>query len=377
MTIKTKMNDLIKSKLAQSIVKTGLVLIAVYGAVVLAIESLVGPIGLAGGIFEQGAWWKMALYAIAMTHITITSMSLSFHRFHTHKGVVLNKYLDALMQLNLWLVGGMSKLDWVSVHVYHHAHSDTAKDPHSPVQKGIWHILFLGVFDYTKAKGSEPVQKIRKTLKRNKLEQFIADHTLWGLIIFTFFNLVMFGPFYGSLIALINFSISPIFAVGGVNGFAHWFGYKNHEYKDNSRNLGFIFPLNFLICGELDHNNHHAHPKSCSFRHRWFEFDWGYFYIKLLRRGKLAEIKNAYTPATLRKELGIKITAMMERDYRFKKRIEEIALELNTSVDELFQMVKDYIEGKKVKLSTELKALVSEAKRTWYANSRLNLSYAS
>ncbi|MEX0798618.1 MAG: fatty acid desaturase, partial [Bacteriovoracaceae bacterium] len=292
-----------------------------------------------------------------------------------HKGVVLNKWLDTFMQLNLWLVGGMSKLDWVSVHIYHHAYSDQPKDPHSPVQKGIWHILLLGVFDYTKAKNSEPVLKIRKALKRNKLEQFIADHTLLGLIIMTGINLILFGPLHGSLISLINFSISPIFAVGGVNGLAHWWGYRNHTYKDNSRNLGFVLPLNFLICGELDHNNHHAHPKSCSFRHRWFEFDWGYFYINLLDRIKLAAIKHAYTPKSLKKELSVKLTSLMERDYRFQKRLEELAEDLNTNKNELFQMIKDYIEGKKVKVSAEVKALVNEAKRTFYANYKLNLSY--
>src|SRR5690606_7021349 len=126
--------------------------------------------------------WKILIYVVLMVHITITSMSLSFHRHHTHKGVVLNPLLDTLMQLNLWLVGGMSKLDWVSVHIYHHAHSDKPKDPHSPVQKGLMHVLFLGVFDYANARVSEPVVKIRKTLKANKLEQFMADHSLWGVI---------------------------------------------------------------------------------------------------------------------------------------------------------------------------------------------------
>tara|TARA_B100001971_G_C18264602_1_gene590684 strand:+ start:1164 stop:2249 length:1086 start_codon:yes stop_codon:yes gene_type:complete len=359
----------------KSILKTSAVLAGVYLGVIYLIDYALGSNGILGTIWEGNSVIKFALYAIAMTHITITSMSISFHRYHTHKGVVVNKFIDTLMQLNLWLVGGMSKLDWVSVHIYHHAHSDQPKDPHSPVQKGLLHILFLGVFDYTKAKNSPAILKIRKTLKRNKLEQFIADHTLLGLVITTFLNLVLFGTFYGSIASLINFSISPIFAVGGVNGFAHWFGYKNHNYKDNSRNLGFLFPLNFLICGELDHNNHHAHPKSCSFRHRWFEFDWGYFYIKLMNYSGLAKIKNAYTPKTLKKDLSVKLTALMEKDYRFRKRLEELAEELNTNADELFTMIKDYIEGKKVEVTKDVKALIGEAKRTLYANYKLNLSY--
>lgn len=302
-------------------------------------------------------------------------MSLSFHRFHTHKGVILNKTLDFFMQLNLWMIGGMSKLDWVSVHIYHHAHSDKEKDPHSPVKKGLLHVLFLGIFDYAKARTSEPVIKIRKTLKRNKFEQFVADHTLTGAVILTAINLVLFGGFFGTIISLINFSVSPIFAIGGVNGFAHWIGYKNHNYHDNSRNLGFVFPLNFLICGELDHNNHHAHPKSCSFRHKWYEFDWGYFYISILKKLGLAEVKNAYTPQSLKLDLSRNITNLLQSDFRFQKRVEELAQDLGTSYSELIKMIDDYISGKKVQLSSEIKELINEAKRTFYANYRLGLRY--
>jgi stearoyl-CoA desaturase (delta-9 desaturase) len=279
------------------------------------------------------------------------------------------------MQINLWMVGGMSKLDWVSVHIYHHAHSDKEKDPHSPVQKGLLHVLFLGVFDYAQARVSAPVVRIRKTIKRNRLEQFMADHTLLGAIILSAINLILLGPVYGTILSVINFSVSPIFAIGGVNGFAHWWGYKNHNYHDNSRNLGFLLPLNFLICGELDHNNHHAHPKSCSFRHRWFEFDWGYFYINLLEKLKLANVKNAYTTKSLKEEMSKNITHLLENDYRFQQRMKEIASDLNTSYSELIKMIDDYIKGKKVKLSDEIKELISEAKRTFYANYRLGLKY--
>lgn len=359
----------------KTIIKTSSILFIIYLAVTTLIKNILGANGLVGDIWETNSLLKFVIYAVAITHITITSMSLSFHRYHTHKGVVLNPILDALMQLNLWLVGGMSKLDWVSVHVYHHAHSDKEKDPHSPVQKGIWHILLLGVFDYTKAKGSIPVQKIRKTLKRTKLEQFIADHTLSGVVTLTAFNLIVFGPKWGTIISLINFSVSPIFAVGGVNGLAHWWGYKNHNYPDNSRNLGFILPLNFLICGELDHNNHHAHPKSCSFRHKWYEFDWGYFYIQVLQKLALAKVENAYTTVSLKKDMSVNIKKMLDMDTRFRARAEELARELNTSYQDLVNMIQAYVEGKKVSLNNEVKELISEAKRTFYINYRLGLHY--
>jgi stearoyl-CoA desaturase (delta-9 desaturase) len=250
-----------------------------------------GPTGLIGHVVSAHPVWILAGYWIVMAHLTIVAMSLCFHRQHTHRGVKLNPAVDALMQIWLWAVTSMSKRDWVSVHVYHHAHSDTPKDPHSPVQKGIWHVLFLGVLDYTRAKRDPEVLKIRKGVPESAWEAFLDRHLFLGPIIVTATSLVLVGPIWGTALALLNFSISPVFAVGGVNALAHYFGYRNYATPDNSRNLGFLFPLNWIISGELDHNNHHRYPKSATFRHRWYEFDIGYAYLVVLRWLGLAEIK--------------------------------------------------------------------------------------
>ena len=127
-----------------------------------------GPRGILSEAFVSHPVLKLALYVFFMTHITITAMSLSFHRAHTHKGVKFNIVVDSLMQIWLWCTTSMSKLDWVSVHVYHHATSDTPNDPHSPVQKGLARVFFLGVLDYTQAKDHPEVLRIRKRLPANR-----------------------------------------------------------------------------------------------------------------------------------------------------------------------------------------------------------------
>lgn len=355
--------------------KTIFTLIATYLIGVTAINFFVGENGLWETAFASNVAFKITLYVILMSHLTITMMSLSFHRYHTHKGVIINKFVDTLMQIWLWLVTSMSKLDWVSVHVYHHAHSDQDKDPHSPVKKGFWRVFTLGVFDYTKAKADPEVLNIRKTIKANKLENFIANNLLLGPILLSSINLIVFGPLWGTILSLINFSISPLFAVGGVNAVAHTWGYKNHKTTDNSRNIGYLFPLNFIICGELDHNNHHARPKSCSFRHRWFEFDIGYFYLKMMNGLGLVKIKNAYTTKTLKVELASKVQELLEKDFRFHKKLEEMAEELNITYHELKASIVAYVEGKKVEIQAPVKDLIAELRRTVRANMRLNLSY--
>ncbi len=262
-----------------------------YVGLIAIVYFAIGSGGLFPQTFASYGFVKAGIYWILLTHVTITAMSLSFHRMHTHRGVILHPMIDSVFQIWLWLTTSMCKLDWVSVHVYHHAHSDEEKDPHSPYQKGLLRVFFLGALDYARAKQSPEIWRIRSKLKENRLERFLRENILVGPTMMVIFYTVAFGPIIGGALSLMTFATSPVFAVGGVNAIAHAWGYRNYKTSDQSRNIGFLFPLNWMICGELDHNNHHAHPKSASFRHRWFEFDIGYFYLCALEKIGLADIK--------------------------------------------------------------------------------------
>jgi len=336
-----------------------------YTAFAYLLTHTLGQYGFFGQLVAAHPVLLIGLYAFVMAHITITAMSLSFHRYHTHKGVVIHPWIDLPMQTWLWMMTSLSKVDWVSVHIFHHAHSDQPKDPHSPLHKGLGHALFLGVFDYTRAKSWPEVEKIKKTIGQNKWELFLSQNSFTGPYLLTLIMLVLFGPVWGAVLSLINFLVSPLFAIGGVNALAHWWGYRNHATSDNSRNLGFIFPLNFIICGELDHNNHHAHMRSCSFRHRWYEFDIGYFYLKILQKIKLAQLKHVYLPATLKQELSQKILEFIEGDSEFKQRCELLALELNTNYQELKLQLEAYLMGERVKLEKSVRHFLSDVKRSF------------
>ena len=80
----------------------------------------------------------------------------------------------------------------------------------------------------------------------------------------------------------------PCWAAGVINGLSHWWGYRNTETKDTSRNL---LPWGIWIGGEELHNNHHADGANASFKLRWFEFDEGWFIIRALSLIGLAKIR--------------------------------------------------------------------------------------
>ena len=82
----------------------------------------------------------------------------------------------------------------------------------------------------------------------------------------------------------------PFWAAGVVNGLGHWWGYRNGETRDRSRNL---VPIGIVIGGEELHNNHHLDPASARLSRRWVEFDIGWMYIKLFEMVRLAKLRVA------------------------------------------------------------------------------------
>jgi hypothetical protein len=81
----------------------------------------------------------------------------------------------------------------------------------------------------------------------------------------------------------------PIFAAGVINGIGHAFGYRNFECKDASKN---ILPWAFFIGGEELHNNHHTYPNSAKLSVKPWEFDIGWFWIRLFSFLGLAKARH-------------------------------------------------------------------------------------
>ena len=73
------------------------------------------------------------------------------------------------------------------------------------------------------------------------------------------------------------------------------FGKKKYDTGDESRNNWFVSIITF---GEGWHNNHHAYPSSARHGLRWFEFDFTWQHVRLLKRLGLArKIRTArYVP---------------------------------------------------------------------------------
>jgi stearoyl-CoA desaturase (delta-9 desaturase) len=100
-------------------------------------------------------------------------------------------------------------------------------------------------------------------------------------------NIIVFGS-VGAIVWAVQMLWIPFWAAGVINGIGHWWGYRNGNTQDQSRN---ILPFGIMIGGEELHNNHHLDPASAKLSSRWFEFDIGWFYIQILQSLKLATVK--------------------------------------------------------------------------------------
>ena len=229
------------------------------------------------------------LYTLIVTHITIACVTLYLHRSQAHRSVAFHPVIEHFMRFWLWLTTGMVTKQWVAIHRKHHRYSDRAGDPHSPYVYGIWQVLFKGARLYHEAsKDKDMVGTYGRGTPADWLERNIySAHSRLGIGILLVLNTLVFG-WWGPVIWLVQMAWIPFWAAGVVNGLAHWWGYRNGETRDLSRNIS---PWGIVIGGEELHNNHHLAPASARLSQRWWEFDIGWMYICILKTLRLATVK--------------------------------------------------------------------------------------
>jgi len=232
---------------------------------------------------------SMIIYTLVMTHITIMCVTLYLHRSQTHRAVAFHPVVNHFMRFWLWLTTGMVTKQWVAIHRKHHQASDSESDPHSPKVYGIWRVLFGGAFLYHRAsKNRIMVRDLGVGTPNDSIEENLyTPHSRLGIMLLLLINLTLF-QWWGLLIWGIQMIWIPFWAAGVVNGVGHWWGYRNTNTEDTSRN---IIPIGIVIGGEELHNNHHADGANAKFSRKPWEFDIGWMYIKLLSFCKLAKIR--------------------------------------------------------------------------------------
>ena len=241
-------------------------------------------------------WWGYVVVALILTHITIAAVTIFLHRAQAHRALDLHGIPSHFFRFWLWLGTGMVTKEWVAIHRKHHAKCETVDDPHSPVTRGIKNVLLTGSEMYrAEAKNAETIAKFGHNTPDDWIERNLYSRFQWqGVALMMILNLTLFGAI-GATVWAVQMIWIPITAAGIINGIGHYWGYRNFEAVDASRN---IVPWGIIIGGEELHNNHHTYPTSAKLSVKPYEFDIGWGYIRAMEMVGLAKVRK--TPPQLR-----------------------------------------------------------------------------
>ena len=249
---------------------------------------------LANGALAASGW-QVLLATLAMTHITISAVTIFLHRAQAHRALELHALPAHFFRFWLWLTTGMVTKEFVAIHRKHHAKCETEEDPHSPQTRGIKALLLTGVELYrAESKVPETMAKYGLGTPDDWIERHLYTRYSWqGVGVMLVIDLLLFGAI-GITVWAVQMLWIPVMATGIINGLGHWWGYRNFESPDASRNVS---PWGIVIGGEELHNNHHTYPTSAKFSVKPYEFDVGWIYIRGLEMLGLAKVRK--TPPKL------------------------------------------------------------------------------
>lgn len=239
---------------------------------------------LMNGILSLG-WLGKIIFLILSCHFTMVVISIYLHRNQTHMAVEYNPALRYIFRSWLWLTTGIRRNEWVAIHRAHHQAPDGLTDPHSPLNLGLFNMFRAGAEIYNQAKDPKIITKYGHVDDNDFLEPLFQSK--YGPFTFLLLNIILFG-LWGVVMWCLQMSFQIITQTALINGVGHYWGYRNFKTKDNSHNLT---RWGILIAGEELHNNHHQSPASARFSYKKNEFDIGWFYIKLLKKLKLARLR--------------------------------------------------------------------------------------
>ncbi|KAL5728783.1 hypothetical protein ACHQM5_001823 [Ranunculus cassubicifolius] len=224
--------------------------------------------------FEWSALWLAITLSIVCGSFGIT---LSYHRHLTHKSFKLPKYLEYFFAyIGVHGLQG-DPIWWVSTHRFHHKHTDTNRDPHTP-DEGFWfsHVFWLFDNRYAMEKGATSAHAsdlLEQTYYRFLQRTYTIHVLLQAALLYMCGGLpfVVWGMgvrgFWGLHVTWL------------VNSVCHTWGQRAWNTGDLSTNNWFIAMLTY---GEGWHNNHHAFEYSARHGLEWWEIDVTWYFIKLL-----------------------------------------------------------------------------------------------
>jgi stearoyl-CoA desaturase (delta-9 desaturase) len=240
------------------------------------------------GVLLVGWSWTAVLVTAALYWVRMFAITAIYHRYFAHRTFCTSRF----MQFVFAVLGASSAqrgpLWWAANHREHHRTSDTAADPHSPIQYGFWwshagwfmstrHLLtnYARIQDFA---------RFRELVWLNRFDLTVPLALIAGLYLggaalehvapalqVTGLQMVVWG-FFISTTVLFHGTCT-------INSLAHLIGRPRYDTGDHSRNNFF---LALITLGEGWHNNHHKYMSCARQGFYWWEIDVTYYILKAL-----------------------------------------------------------------------------------------------
>lgn len=253
--------------------------------------------------------WGLLFLPVGNFIFTSLGIGGGYHRLLTHRGFTCPKWLEYIFATLGVCSFQDSPARWVLVHRVHHQHSDHQPDPHTPKVSCYWsHMGWLFV-DNRELSTAAAYDKYVRDLMRDRYYLWLQRNVNWVLVyaihalLITAVGALVGWLWTGTGAGTLQMAAQWMFwgvimrtiftwhVTWGINSFAHMWGYRNYETREDSRN-NWLFAL--LTNGEGWHNNHHADPRSAQHGHRWWELDPTWW--TLLALEKVGLIQNLVRP---------------------------------------------------------------------------------
>jgi stearoyl-CoA desaturase (delta-9 desaturase) len=270
-------------------------------------------LGILGVILFPPTWQTLIAFVLIANFFGL-GITLGFHRCLTHRSFAFkSKWVERAVATIGTINYQQGPIWWCSIHRLHHKYSDSSQDPHNSRLGFLYsHITWLFHLDpkFHPLRKRESYPNNVKDISSDPYYRWLDKLCLFPLPIYLFLLLLAGGWYWffwgGVLPILYNYHVTY-----SVNSVSHLFGYRSFGTKpllDQSKNN---FLVGTLALGEGWHNNHHAFPSSPKHGFfQWWEFDFTYLVILLLK--KLGLVENLKTPSPVQIQAALPKTKSPE-----------------------------------------------------------------
>jgi stearoyl-CoA desaturase (delta-9 desaturase) len=229
------------------------------------------------GIIACGFSWAGVALAVGSYFVRMFVVTAAYHRYFSHRAFKTSRWFQLVLAVGAQSAGQKGVIWWASHHRWHHKHSDSERDVHSPVRRGFWYSHMGWVlrpdWNDTDESGVADLVRFRELRFLNHSAMAMVPTILLALafLLIGGGHALVWGYFVSSVM-LYHGSFS-------INSLSHVFGRRRYETGDMSRNN---WALALLTTGEGWHNNHHHYQSSARQGFRWWELDVTYYLLRLM-----------------------------------------------------------------------------------------------